>query len=723
MDPANILIVLLLLALAFGLYRFLYGSTSDHTVVPDSDWTAAGVYPVRTADTRDIAYQKMEEMMQNSLGWIDSSSTGLAGTRGQFGSDHYAFLFYPGVSYGKYTLGVGYRTTLHGMHPTDPGEVTFPFLTFGSASTLTGALNVFWRGAENLTMAAPRQCLSILDGKAPLSTACSLNSSPVGLNLAPQGYSLGDCSFSTVQPSLGPFTWSASQAASLRRVALEDAGGQLNLDYMANGGLDSSYKCPDAYASGGFIADCVLGSVSFAGQQQYYLQNCALTEGASGSVPSNWNFLFAACTGAGGKAYGTASSCSTTTPLLVGTTTTLPRGRGKPFLALAPAGAVAESQASTAYSVYYSETDATPLVAGVRPTGQPHSFVLVSSAAELKTALPKGGVIVLASASDLSVNEALTMTKAGTVLLGLGLPTLRFTSADASLTIAAPGCILAGVILDAGAEGLGDLVTCSSGEASREVDAWTALFDVYARIGGPGASTVSAKTAMRISAGSKVVLENIWLWRADHPPPNGEWSASGYTNDCPTGLLVESGAEVLAYGLACEHFTQYCCEWNGNNGKLFFYQCELPYQVAPDWGNPGLLVTGSNFEGKNLGVYCNFTKAPTDPVPVGIKITSQCPPSTVTNAITVFLNNQGGIDAVLDCAGHKEPQPVSASNKYACRCSCETTCGGRPAALPAVRPQAPLAGAACASHFNCAKLGLAGNCCPNSDGKTLGCCT
>ena len=51
----------------------------------------------------------------------------------------------------------------------------------------------------------------------------------------------------------------------------------------------------------------------------------------------------------------------------------------------------------------------------------------------------------------------------------------------------------------------------------------------------------------------------------------------GWTqNACNNGLIV-NGDSVTMYGLFVEHHEQYQTLWNGNWGRLYFYQSELPY--------------------------------------------------------------------------------------------------------------------------------------------------
>ena len=79
----------------------------------------------------------------------------------------------------------------------------------------------------------------------------------------------------------------------------------------------------------------------------------------------------------------------------------------------------------------------------------------------------------------------------------------------------------------------------------------TLLADVYARVGGPGVDpetglgdAVAASAMMEVNA-SHVVLDNVWLWRAD--VQNGK-----RRRDCNHSLVV-NGANVTAYGPPCRN--------------------------------------------------------------------------------------------------------------------------------------------------------------------------
>jgi len=113
---------------------------------------------------------------------------------------------------------------------------------------------------------------------------------------------------------------------------------------------------------------------------------------------------------------------------------------------------------------------------------------------------------------------------------------------------------------------------------------------------------------------NSVIGDHLWLWRADHG--NGV----GWTSNTAENGLVVNGNDVTMYGLFVEHYQGYQVQWNGNGGRTYFYQNEMPYDV-PDqtqWMSGttkgfaayhvGASVT--SHEAWGLGSYCFFNKNP-----------------------------------------------------------------------------------------------------------------
>src|SRR5207344_1616066 len=139
----------------------------------------------------------------------------------------------------------------------------------------------------------------------------------------------------------------------------------------------------------------------------------------------------------------------------------------------------------------------------------------------------------------------------------------------------------------------------------------TALHDVFFRIGGaePGSATSSL-----VVNSKNVILDDIWAWRADHGNGVG-WN----NNTADTGVIV-NGDNVTAYGLFVEHYQKYEVIWNGNGGRTYFLQNEMPY----DPPNQAAYMNGSTrgyaaykvgasvttHEAWGVGSYCFFNVNP-----------------------------------------------------------------------------------------------------------------
>jgi hypothetical protein len=137
----------------------------------------------------------------------------------------------------------------------------------------------------------------------------------------------------------------------------------------------------------------------------------------------------------------------------------------------------------------------------------------------------------------------------------------------------------------------------------------TVLFDVHCRIGGNIGGTASSCFTVN---SNNVIIDNSWLWRADHGNGVG-WDQ----NKSDSGIIV-NGNDVTAYGLFVEHHQKYQTMWNGNGGSVYFYQSELPYDPpdqsswmssATENGYPSYKVADSvtTHHGYGLGVYAFFS--------------------------------------------------------------------------------------------------------------------
>ncbi|HEX4445733.1 MAG TPA: coagulation factor 5/8 type domain-containing protein [Polyangiaceae bacterium] len=381
--------------------------------------------------------------------------------------------------------------------------------------------------------------------------------------------------------------WAVSQATALRRIHVTSGGVNL---FDPEGG-------PNEWASGGFIADSKIdGTVVSGSQQQFLTRNVTMTQWSGGV----WNMVFV---GNRGNPTGTWPKSPYTfvdpTPVM----------REKPYLTIDASGNYAVVAPSLAQNTQGSSWQSGPAPSTTIPISEfyiAHSDK--DSADSINAALTAGANLIL-TPGVYHLASALRVARPGTVVLGLGLATLIPDQGTAAIDVADVDSVtIAGILFDAGAKNsptllqIGDAVSTTSHALSP-----TAMFDISCRVGGV---TAGLATSCVTIDSNDVLLDNAWLWRADHGNGVG-WDV----NKAANGLVV-NGANVTAYGLFVEHFEEYQTLWNGENGRIYFYQSEIPYDVPSQarWTHDGengfasIKVASSvtHFDGRGLGIYCYF---------------------------------------------------------------------------------------------------------------------
>jgi hypothetical protein len=256
------------------------------------------------------------------------------------------------------------------------------------------------------------------------------------------------------------------------------------------------------------------------------------------------------------------------------------------------------------------------------------------------------------------VARTITVKRADTLVLGLGLPSLTAVNGAVPLQVGdVPGVDVAGLIIDAGPQNSPALMRVGSPHGSHGPHASdpadpTGIQDVFFRVGGPhpGRATV----ALEVNA-DHVVVDDIWAWRADHGAGVG-WTQ----NTSDTGVVV-NGDDVTATGLFSEHFQKYNVIWSGERGRTVFFQNELPYD-APDqaaWQHDGIngyaaykvADTVQTHEAWGLGSYIYTNVDPTLHATQSFEVPNT-PGVVMHDLTTVALNtNAGTIDHVIDGQG------------------------------------------------------------------------
>jgi len=189
------------------------------------------------------------------------------------------------------------------------------------------------------------------------------------------------------------------------------------------------------------------------------------------------------------------------------------------------------------------------------------------SAAEINTKLDEGLHLVL-QPGIYHLEESLKLQHTNQVLLGLGLATLIPTNGNSCIEVSATGVQVAGVLLEAGLKHSDVLLKFgNAGQQGNSANPGS-ISDVFARSGRFYGSTAStaADTLIQVNQ-SHVVVDDVWLWRADH---DLHGLVQDSLNPVLTGLEV-NGDYVYGYGLAVEHTLGDLLKWNGNHGQTYFY--------------------------------------------------------------------------------------------------------------------------------------------------------
>ncbi|MFI0720344.1 RICIN domain-containing protein [Streptomyces sp. NPDC021224] len=428
----------------------------------------------------------------------------------------------------------------------------------------------------------------------------------------------------SVNPTGGSDRWAVSQAAPYRRMHVR---GNLALD---DGG----------WSSGGFIADTKVDGQIRSGSQQQFLTRDSTMGSWSGS---NWNMVFVGDQGAPAQSFPTYTNVASS-----------PTIREKPFLYVDGSGkyqvfvpALQSNASGTTWSGKTPQGQSLPL-------DQFYVAKPGATAADMNAALAAGKNLLI-TPGVYHLDQTLNVTRPDTVVLGLGLATLVPDNGITAVSTAdVDGIKLAGLLIDAGTTSSQQLMQIGpAGSSAAHAADPVSLSDVFFRIGG---ATVGKAVNSLVINSSNTIIDHTWIWRADH----GNGGTVGWgTNTADTGLIV-NGANVTAYGLFVEHFQKTQVVWNGNGGRTYFFQNEMPYDPPnqASWmngssqGYPAYKVAPSvtSHEAWGLGSYCYFSANPS----VVSANAFQVPDTSGVrfhDMVTVSLGGTGTISHVINSTG------------------------------------------------------------------------
>jgi len=430
----------------------------------------------------------------------------------------------------------------------------------------------------------------------------------------------------SVTPTGGTMQWAVSQAIPFRRMHVR---GDIVL-HQHHG-----------WASGGWMSDSLVDGNVDSGSQQQWISRDSEWKSWTGS---NWNMVFV---GVKNAPQGEWPDPPYTKVEKV------PVVREKPFL---------EVDGKGEWSVRVPELRRDSAGITWREGSTPGRSIPLAefyiaragkdTAATINAQLAAGKHLLL-TPGMYDVEEPIRVTRADTIVLGLGFPTLRPMKGTAAMTVAdVDGVDVAGILFDAGEKISPVLLEAGTeGSTARHEKNPVVLHDVFFRDGGAGVGRT--KENLRINS-NDVIVDHTWIWRADHG------HGVGWNSNLSNNGLVVNGNDVTVYGLFVEHHQQFQVLWNGERGRTYFYQSEIPYD-PPDqksytsapgvngWASYKVADSVNTHEAWGLGIYSVFiqpnvtlTRAIEVPKKPGVKF---------HDMITVALGDKGEISNVIDDKG------------------------------------------------------------------------
>jgi hypothetical protein len=539
--------------------------------------------------------------------------------------------------------------------PVDFGPNVIIFDTSMSSATIQGQLNSVFTTQQSNQFGNERYALLFKPGSYAVDANIGFYTQISGLGLSPNDVSINHVyadaqwfngnatqNFWRIAENMhvlapdGINTWAVSQAAPFRRM---NVNGELKLDPSGDG-----------WSSGGFLADTIVSGQAFSGSQQQYFTRNSQIGSWSNCV---WNCVFVGVGGAPGQSF------PNPTYTTVGSAPTIAE---KPFLYVDSSGNynvfVPALRANTSGTSWNNGTAAGSSL----PINQFYIVKAGATSTDINNALA-AGLNLIVTPGVYNLDQTINVTRANTVILGLGLATFINNNGVVAINVAdVDGVRIAGLLFDAGTTNAPALIQVGpSGASASHAANPIILYDVFIRVGGVVAGKVTNAVVVN---SNDVIIDDTWIWRADHGTGVG-WTA----NTANSGLIV-NGANATLYGLFVEHFQQYNVIFNGNGAKVYFFQNELPY----DPPNQAAYMNGSTHgyaaykvadsvtthEGWGLGSYCYFNVDPTI-----VNDHSFEAPNTANvkfhDLLTVSLGNNGAIVHVINNTGAQTPTNTTPS--------------------------------------------------------------
>ncbi len=534
----------------------------------------------------------------------------------------------------------------HTLAKPDLGPNVFIFDPAMPPNAMQAQIDKIYAQQQHSEFGAGRYALLFLPGEYHLDVPVGFYTQVLGLGATPDSVHItgnvhadaslprnnATCTFwraaegFSVTPTGGTMQWAVSQAVPFRRMHVH---GNLVLHQQ------------HGWASGGWMSDTLVdGNVDSGTQQQWISRN---SDWASWTG-ANWNMVFV------GIPHPPAGEWPQPPYTKVAQT---PIVREKPFL---------EVDAKGNWSVRLPALRTNSVGITWRSGSTPGRSIALShfyiarpdrdTASSINAQLARGKDLLL-TPGIYDLAEPIRISRANTVVMGLGFATLHPTHGTAAITTAdADGIEIAGILLDAGEQRSPVLLEVGpQGSNASHAKNPITLHDVFFRIGGAGVGR--AQVNLRINSHDTIV-DHTWIWRADHG------SGVGWTSNTSDNGLVVNADRVTIYGLFVEHHQQFQVLWNGNYGRTYFYQSEIPYD-PPDqpsytsapgtngWASYKVADSVTHHEAWGLGVYSVF-RHPNVVLSRAIEV-PRTPGVHFHHMMTIALDDKGEISNVINDQG------------------------------------------------------------------------
>lgn len=527
--------------------------------------------------------------------------------RQEFSKNRYAFYFKPGSYTDAGKLNIAYYTHLGGLGRL-PYDVKLSNVATPAPLANNNATCTFWRSAENFTVAGT-------SNNANMDTW---------------------------------FMWAVSQAAPLRRIYSERRAHY-------------QWKT-DGWCSGGFTGDCYFNDRAGSwSQQQWYFRNSYVERGSDGYSKGGWNLAYQGVEfGKGvnlvnhsdnwrfsGGAWNNVSRVETT-----------PIVREKPFLFMDSDGRYKVFRPALRY-----DSKGVSWTKDTMGEGEAYDllneFYVVKPGTTAKTMNEQlaAGKHLFITPGLYELSEPLYVNLPNTIILGTGYATLIPAAENSTSAIVigdVEGVTIASLLLDAHYSSRTLLQVGTKNNILSYYENPTLLADLFFRVGGFRQENVNVDIALEINS-NDVIGDHFWIWRADHGAGVG-W----FKNTSKNGLVV-NGDHVTIYGLFNEHFQEYQTLWNGEKGRLYFLQCETPYDPTnqKDYMSHDGTVKGyaaykvadhvKSHEASMLGIYDVFVNTAGAEIAIENSIeVPNTPGVKIHHACNVNISTLGGVKYVIN---------------------------------------------------------------------------